>query len=266
MAIYDLFSKRQKRLRGDVPDVYQYTNLPQNFRVQVVHIVKSTIGNDSDYNTPASKIYNYINNTLCREYGVFKLQEYASENFEYIYNFFLKEKDPEKCLDVIELTFKCINGYVRQNSWEFRDCHQSPDDAIEELNNRFRESGIGYQFESGEVVRVDSQFIHSDVVKPTLQILGNSQEFAGANDEFLSAHEHYRHQRFKECLNDCLKSFESLMKAIHKKRSWEYGSTDTAKKLISSCLSNGLIPDYMQNQFSSLRILLESGVPDLTHE
>ncbi|MHC7874974.1 STM4504/CBY_0614 family protein, partial [Klebsiella pneumoniae] len=70
MAIYDLFSKRQKRLRGDVPDVYQYTNLPQNFRVQVVHIVKSTIGNDSDYNTPASQIYNYINNTLCREYGV----------------------------------------------------------------------------------------------------------------------------------------------------------------------------------------------------
>ena len=266
MAIYDLFSKRQKRLRGDVPDVYQYTNLPQNFRVQVVHIVKSTIGNDSDYNTPASQIYNYINNTLCREYGVFKLQEYASENFEYIYNFFLKEKDPEKCLDVIELTFKCINGYVRQNSWEFRDCHQSPDDAIEELNNRFRESGIGYQFESGEVVRVDSQFIHSDVVKPALQILGSSKEFAGANDEFLSAHEHYRHQRFKECLNDCLKSFESLMKAIHKKRSWEYGSTDTAKKLISSCLSNGLIPDYMQNQFSSLRILLESGVPTIRNK
>jgi hypothetical protein len=81
LAIYDLFSKRQKRLRGDVPDVYQYTNLPQNFRVQVVHIVKSTIGNDSDYNTPASQIYNYINNTLCREYGVFKLQEYASRKF-----------------------------------------------------------------------------------------------------------------------------------------------------------------------------------------
>ena len=265
MAIYDLFSKRQKRLRGDVPDVYQYTNLPQNFRVQVVHIVKSTIGRDSDYSTPTSKIYKYINNTLCREYGVFKLQEYASENFEYIYNFFLKEKDPEKCLDVIELTFKCIDGYVRQNTWEFRD-YQSPDDAIEELNIRFREAGIGYQFESGEVVRVDSQFIHSDAVKPTLQILGHSQEFAGANDEFLSAHEHYRHQRFKECLNDCLKSFESLMKAIHKKRSWEYGSTDTAKKLISSCLSNGLIPDYMQNQFSSLRILLESGVPTIRNK
>lgn len=265
MAIYDLFSKRQKRLRGDVPDVYQYTNLPQNFRVQVVHIVKSTIGRDSDYSTPASKIYKYINNTLCREYGVFKLQEYASENFEYIYNFFLKEKDPEKCLDVIELTFKCIDGYVRQNTWEFRD-YQSPDDAIEELNIRFIEAGIGYQFESGEVVRVDSQFIHSDAVKPTLQILGHSQEFAGANDEFLSAHEHYRHQRFKECLNDCLKSFESLMKAIHKKRSWEYGSTDTAKKLISSCLSNGLIPDYMQNQFSSLRILLESGVPTIRNK
>ena len=177
MAIYDLFSKRQKRLRGDVPDVYQYTNLPQNFRVQVVHIVKSTIGNDSDYNTPASQIYNYINNTLCREYGVFKLQEYASENFEYIYNFFLKEKDPEKCLDVIELTFKCINGYVRQNSWEFRDCHQSPDDAIEELNNRFRESGIG----NSSLERL-SELIHNSFIPMLLNlpsrfwgILKNSQ-------------------------------------------------------------------------------------------
>ena len=38
MKIYNLFSKRQKRLRGDVPDVYQYETIPHELRVQVVHI------------------------------------------------------------------------------------------------------------------------------------------------------------------------------------------------------------------------------------
>ena len=88
----------------------------------------------------------------------------------------------------------------------------------------------------------------------------------GANDEFLSAHEHYRHQRYKECLNDCLKSFESLMKAIHKKHSWQFNDTDTAKKLINSCLANNLVPEYLQNQFSSIRILLESGIPTIRNK
>ena len=32
MAIFDLFSKRQKALRGDVPDVYTYDDLPNSLR------------------------------------------------------------------------------------------------------------------------------------------------------------------------------------------------------------------------------------------
>ncbi|ENI9948752.1 abortive infection family protein [Escherichia coli] len=170
-------------------------------------------------------------------------------------------------MDIIEICFKLIDGYIRSNEWKFRGLvKQSPDDAIEELNIRFKEAGLGYQFESGELVKVDSQFIHSDVVKPTLQILGKNKSYNGANDEFLSAHEHYRHQRYKECLNDCLKSFESLMKAIHKKHSWQFNDTDTAKKLINSCLANNLVPEYLQNQFSSIRILLESGIPTIRNK
>ena len=45
------------------------------------------------------------------------------------------------------------------------------DDAVVELNTRFREHGIGYQFESNKIVRVDSQFLHQEAVKPALQLL-----------------------------------------------------------------------------------------------
>ncbi|KMK09327.1 STM4504/CBY_0614 family protein [Pluralibacter gergoviae] len=267
MAIFELFSKRQKKLRGEVADVYQYTNIPNAFRVQVVHIVRDTIGEDSGYETEASNIYRLVHQTLCKEYGVFSLKQYADSNFGAIFDYFLAEKEHEKCLDIIEICFKLIDGYIRSNEWKFRgSVKQNPDDAIEELNIRFKEAGLGYQFESGELVKVDSQFIHSDVVKPTLQILGKNRSYNGVNDEFLSAHEHYRHQRYKECLNDCLKSFESLMKAIHKKHSWQFNDTDTAKKLINSCLANNLVPEYLQNQFSSIRILLESGIPTIRNK
>jgi hypothetical protein len=88
-----------------------------------------------------------------------------------------------------------------------------------------------------------------------------AKHFQGANQEFRTAHEHYRHARYKECLNDCLKSFESTMKAICDKRKWPYQPADTAKKLISICKDNGLFPIFMDNHLNGLAICLESGVP-----
>ncbi len=269
MSIFELFSKRQKKLRGDIPDVYQYENIDQSFRVQVVHIVRDTIGVEQIYNDTTNLVYQDIHKILCKEYGVFTLNKNTNSNFSAVFDYFLNEESYEKCLDIIELTFRIIDTYVRDQEWNFRGAtgvSQKPDDAIQELNFRFKESGIGYQFESGELLRVDSQYVHSEIVKPVLHLLGTDKKYVGANDEFLSAHEHYRHKRYKECLNDCLKSFESLMKAIHEKHSWSYYQNDTAKKLINSCLANKLVPEYLQNQFSSVRALLESGIPTVRNK
>ena len=59
------------------------------------------------------------------------------------------------------------------------------DDAINELNTRFREHGIGFQFVEGEIVRVDSELIHSEAVKPALRLL-NEKNYHGAQQEFFS--------------------------------------------------------------------------------
>ena len=270
MSILELFSKRQKKLRGEYPDVFQYENIDEKFRVQVVQIIEDTIGTDEKrYENVTDKAYEYIHKTLCKEHGVFKLGKSRELYSSAISNYFLDEEDHEKCLDIIELSFHVIDTYVRQNEFHFRKAEgvtQKPDDAIEELNARFKESGIGYQFEGGELMRIDSQFIHSEAVKPVLHLLGKDEKYAGANNEFLSAHEHYRHKRYKECLNDCLKSFESLMKAIHEKHSWPYDSGAPAKTLINSCLANKLVPEYLQTQFSSVRGLLESGIPTVRNK
>lgn len=266
MATFDLFSKRQKRLRGDVPDVYTYDGIPNPLRVQIVHVWTDTLGNGSQwYEGQVRHAYEFIVNTLCREYGVFKLpgaEDYGNRDYiNELANFFLQVKSVEKALDAIELSFRVIDRSTRE--WSYlsrRNASEIADGAISELNDRFKEHGIGFQFIGGEIIRVDSELIHSEAVKPALRLL-NSKNYSGAQQEFLSAYEHYRHKKNKEALNDCLKSFESTMKAICDKRKWQYQSNATAKALIQVCFDNELVPSFWQQQLSSLRSMLESSIP-----
>jgi len=267
MGIFDLFSKRQRRARGEMPDVYVYDELPQPLRVQIVHIIQDSFGIDHYRTHNAEKAYEFVKQTLCREYGLFELVKYPKSDAESVFNFFLAEESTERALDVVELCFKVINKYIPDNQgYRYNtDRKLEAEEALTELNGRFREHGIGFQFESNELIRLDSNFLHAEAVKPTLAVL-RGQGFKGANEEFLLAHEHYRHGRHKECLVDALKAFESTMKAICKVRDWANQPNDTAKALINTCLNNGLIPSYLESQMGSLRSLLESGVPTVRNK
>lgn len=267
MGVFDLFSKRQKRARGEVPDVYVYDDLPQPLRVQIVHIISDAFGTDGYDTNHAVKAYEFVKQALCREYGLFELVKYSRSDQDSVFNFFLQEQSIERALDVVELCFKFINGYIANDrAYKYYTTRKiEPYDAVSELNERFKEHGVGYQFESNELIRVDSHFLHAEAVKPTLAVL-RDKNFKGANEEFLKAHEHYRHGRYKECLVDALKAFESTMKTICSLRGWPTQPTDTAKKLIATCISNGLFPAYLDSQFSSIRSLLESGVPTVRNK
>jgi len=268
VAIFDIFSKRQKRLRGDVPDVYTYGALPLPLKVQIVHVLSDALGNENDYYSYREDVktaYKLIVTTLCREYGVFKLP--TAENhgnrmyFSELTNYLLQESDFEKCIDVVELSFKVIEKFTRKYEYlHRRNASICADNAVSELNSRFKEHGIGFQFVEEEIIRVDSELLHVETVKPALKLL-NEKDYKGVQEEFLSAYDHYRHGKHKESLNDCLKSFESVMKAICEKRKWSYNENSTAKALIQVCFDNDLIPSFWQQQLSSLRSMLESGIP-----
>lgn len=264
MAIFDLFSKRQKRLRGELPEVYTYDAVPGVLRVQIVHIIRDAIGEDSYHGHEATRIYSLINDTLCREYGVFTLIEFPPSVEQAVFNFFLSLESVDRALDVIELSFRAIDIVVRKDGGGVNR-KLSPDEAIAELNGRFREHAVGFQFESGELLRVDSEYIHAEAVKPVLALL-HAAGYEGANDEFLKAHEHYRHGRHKECLVEALKAFESTLKEICRKRRWEVHATATAKALIATCLKEGLFPVFLENQMNAIRALLESGLPTVRNK
>lgn len=265
MAIRDLFSKRSAKAAGTgVPEVYQYEKLPQAFKIQVVHIWQRAIGNFTPpsfgmYAQPKDSLWHTVEMQIAEEHGLFALgnEHHAMER---CVSYFIKQEDVGRALDVIEATFGAIDSSVR-NAHHIVQELQHPDAAIDDLNYRFREHGIGYQFASGQLVRVDSQYVHAEVVKPALALLAQ-KGFEGPEQEFLSAHRHYREGKHKEAINDALKSFESTLKAICDARGWTYDmNKDTANKLIEIVIEKGLLPEFLQNGLGGLRASLEALVP-----
>jgi len=267
MGVLDIYSKRQRKLR-DAPDVYTYDELPQALKVQVVHIWLETLGNATQYQNPSywtRRAYQMVVEALCREYGTFILpgtaEQYDRHYSQELVNYLLHQNDAERCLDAIELSFRVIHTLSRK--WEYlnrNNASELADGAIAELNIRFREHGVGFQFENGDIIRVDSELLHNEAVKPALMLLRGS-EYAGAQAEFFTAYEHYRHGRAKEALTECLKALESVMKAICTKRAWAYDPNATAKGLVEAVFNKGLVPTFLTQHFSALRATLEAGVP-----
>lgn len=257
------------------PEVFTY-EISKKLKNQIIFIIRDSVGSliDNHYSssyTPENT-HRSVHDALCREYGKDKIGSYDGQYEFRLTSYFLNlsddHSDTERALDLIELYFQLIsNGvnneyqyYIRYNPMKL-----TINEAIIELNERFKENSIGYQFESGQIVRIDSTFVHQEITIPTLTLLRNIK-FAGANEEYLKSHEHYRNGRNKECLTECAKAFESTMKIICKEKGWLYSERDTAKKLIEICFKNGLVPTFSQNQFTSLQNLLESGIPTIRNK
>jgi hypothetical protein len=272
MTIFETFTKRQKRLANSgKQDVYQYDDLPKEFRIQVIHIWKGAIGAyfEGDYgrHSPANQFWSLIHDILARESGVFSLvQGEIRPDSKCIA--FLASADTGGALDIIELSFRVIETLVSQLDDYDRNqarIKERAADAIEELNGRFQEHGIGYQYMGGYLVRLDSQFAHAEIVKPALSLL-NVAGFDGPADEFIRSFDHYRHGRNKEAVAEALKAFESTMKSICGARNWTHPPNATAIPLIKILIDKGLIPGELENYFSGLRSAMQSGLPTLANK
>ena len=269
MAIYETFSKRQKKLlKQGNPDPYRYDIFPKPLCVQVIKLLNECLGNiQSQYDTAEARRWGIIHDTLAHEYGRFELASGRNDQVR-CHEFLLITDKVEECLDFIEIGFRVVQqlaGHYSQKSGAYAQEQKQCEDAIQELNYRLREHGLGYQFESGELIKVDSQFIHAEVVKPALGLL-HEFGFQGASEEFLQAHEHYRANRNGDAIAGALKAFESTMKAICNVRGWTYASSITAKGLIDLLMEKGLIPTDLASQFTALRSLLESGLPTVRNK
>jgi len=171
--------------------------------------------------------------------------------------------DVDEWISLVELACRIMVS-MRDYNGEFSriecDGTQEAGDALEEINVRFRENAFGYQFENEEFVKVEDQYIHSEIVKPALQFLTNPG-FEKASEDFMTAHRHYRAGETKDAIVAAGRAFESTLKAICKKKKWKYPEGARAKDLISAVRNGGLFPDYLDEGLSSYIATLKTGLP-----
>ena len=88
-------------------------------------------------------------------------------------------------MDAIDYFFYLIDKKIRTIKPEFQydyDADGAINAAIAELNYRFIQHNLGYEFANSQIITIDSTFLHKTAVKPTL-ILLLEEGYEGAEDE-----------------------------------------------------------------------------------
>jgi hypothetical protein len=176
------------------------------------------------------------------------------------------EENIDNRLDGVEGALRLIDGPIRKNWSKFDGWVVSrPDEVISELNARLQEAGVGYEFADGIMIRKDSEVIHRDVVIPALHLLRNPR-FAAADKEYREAHEAFRHGRLEDCIVNCGKALESVLKVIGGARGWKIKDTDPASKLIQAAVEDGFLAQHSEASLNHLKGLIESSTPTLRNK
>lgn len=270
MAIFDLFSKRQAdSAKSGQADIFQYADISSKLRVQVQQIAlegMGRVGSRGDRiitGDTENDWWSQIERVYLREKG---LDGIAREDFAGARILtFMRTCSTEDWLDLLELIatgMQIVGGndqsYFRQQ-WEVST---TPENAIEEINYRLRQAGVGYQVENARIIRVDSQFVHAEVVKPALALLSH-RDFEGPRQEFLSAHQHYRAGEYRQTVAMAANALESTFKAIFERKRWAYSKGARISDLVKVARTNALWPDYLDASFDQLVATLQSGLPKI---
>lgn len=270
MSIFDLFSKRRAdAAKSEMSDVYQYDNIPQPLRVQIKQISLEAIGRVGSSGDGMMRGHN--ENRLWVEIEKIYLREKGLEGVAHgdfagtRVLIFMRECSTVAWLDFVELIALGIelmagNNYISERqSWQVTTPGQR---AIDEINYRLRQAGVGYQLEGSRLIRVDSQYVHAEVVKPAVALL-SGKDFEGPRQEFLSAHQHYRSGEHRQAVAMAANAVESTFKAIFDQKGWKYEKGSRISDLLKVARANNLWPDYLDASFDQLVATLQSGLPKI---
>ena len=255
--MYKLFSQRKREALGQVPDVFAYDTFPTSFRNQFFHILRDVILESDGYSYYYGDAWRFLCSEFAREKGLKYISGNGRSNDAYALDYYVDNCDDESFLDLLDYTFTVIVWPLVDNDTYVK---QRAISAITELNDRFMQHYLGYEFINGHLIEKTNEHIHKEVVKPALYLL-HDKKFAGAEQEFFQAFDRFRKKQYKDAITNANKAFESVMKVICKERSFSYQENDTAKTLLQHLIDNAFFPDYMESHLNGVRSTLESGVP-----
>ena len=241
MAINDIFSKRGKPL----PDVFQTDYIPDTLRNQVLWIWKESLWFlNTEYHSLdrlGNPVLAEIHHIICREQGLpYLCDKHISQEADLV-RALLRHENNDIVLDIIELSFGCLGTLDDHRITRKRK------QCIDELNHRFKEAGVGYQFDmdANKLISVDNLVTHQVIIRPTLQLLAGP-DYKTANQEYLDAFDDFKKSDYDDCLAKCGSCFESVMKIVCDKKGWPHSQNDTASTLLNTIISKTGMPPFFE--------------------
>lgn len=236
----------------EVSDVFQYDDVSDKLKNQFTFIVEGII----DYNLNGYGVkqdfWQKIITRMNIEFG--KNIRSISTLERKVHETFLK-LNTEESLYFFELLIDEINKFFDFDYSEF----------VNRVNKLFRENSFGYEIVQGKIIRIDRMLIHQEIVLQAIQLL-HEVKFESASNEYMLAFEDYKNGNLKSAITNAGKAFESTMKIICEELKYPYKQGDSAKKLISTLMTEEFIPNYFQTHFSGLINTLESGLPTVRNK
>jgi hypothetical protein len=262
MALPNLYSRRKRLAEKQGDDVYHYDKMSLKLRNQILFIIEGWDKKYSGFERYAP-VSTTIVNMMREQLGENRLSsDYASDKVDELYQWFRMCVRVDDLLDAIEIAVRVADHWHNRN---FGDQETSYGMRLAQLNARMLEDGFGFQIENGQAIQISSTFVHKEVTIPALGLL-SSPDYKSAEDEFRQAYAEFNLGNFDDCIHDCCNAFESVLKIILTTKGWAFNANDPASKLLAVAFDNALIPSYMQNEFTGLRTILESGVPTVRNK
>jgi hypothetical protein len=269
MPIFATYERRRVEAgRAGKADVFEYDQIPDFFRKQLHIVLKNSISlyDESGYHSGnANEWWNLIAEVLEKEVEGFPNNDYNS--YQRCALFLAQAQNTDRWLSFVEVACRVLTIVKDENEYQTqsRGATQTGQSAIEEINERFRQHGLGYAYQSGEIIRVDSTFIHAEMIKPTLLVL-SSELYQKADEDFRAAHRHYRAGEWQAAIVAANRAFESTLKAICHRREWPVPKGARASELIKTVVSNGLLPSYLDTGLVAYVSMLKTGLPGVRNE
>lgn len=270
---FETFAQRKRReSRGGAPVVYVYDEMPEQLRRQIGIALSEGIGtfNLSDRyglniyasdNEDAYERWKEMDRACRKEIHAYRDyidgDHYMDRVLEALYGI----EDIDEVLSIVEMGCIILDMMIDKEG-RYADSTQSDTaaEALAEINRRFDQHGFGYQFESGRIIRKDSEFMHAEGIKPALSLL-SAPDFAKANEDFMTAHQHYRAGNFKDAVTAANRAFETMLKIICDLEHWTYGGGDRAKELVTLVNNNGLFTRDFDKGLETYVAMLKTGLP-----
>lgn len=257
----NLFFRRKKKLEGKEPEYYSY-EIPEETRWRIRHILLPDLLSNDEVRELVKK--------LAKEFGRATISPDHASAEDKLEKFIINSP-PEELLTFIELllSLKIHNA----QGYNYGEIMQQNHDIITQINKAFKLDKIGYEIVPVGledlryiIVPINSKYLYIETTKKTLTLL-HDVEFKGPLQEFESALDEYRNEKYDNTLIKANKAFESTLKAILTKKPISFDEkNDKIPTLIKKLFDDGFLEPVLKNAFDKLISILESSLPTIRNQ